>query len=150
MNYLKMLSLFLDRLSGLSWWLNFGLIFLIIIASTANKMIRFLHNLITSKQLKILFQNDKIYIVLYLKILHYLWALCVLLLWQTVAVAFLQYIETCKRCNSCEIYRFDFQWEIVSNLSCPEGYFNINANCFQRFCYISAKFLRNLFYVRNC
>ena len=56
MDYLKTLSVTLDPLSGPSWQLSFGLNFLIIIASTANKLLRFLQNLITSKQLKILSQ----------------------------------------------------------------------------------------------
>ena len=55
MDCLKTLSVILDdTLSGPSWWLSFGLIFLIIIASTANKIFRLLQNLTTSEQLKIL------------------------------------------------------------------------------------------------
>ena len=37
MDYLKILSVILDPLSGPSWWLSLGLSFLIIIASTASK-----------------------------------------------------------------------------------------------------------------
>ena len=53
MDYLKMLSVILDPLSGPSCWLSLGLSFLIIIASTASKIFLYLQNLITSKQLKI-------------------------------------------------------------------------------------------------
>ena len=53
MDYLIILSVILDPLSGPSWWLSLRLIFLIIIASTASKIFLLLQNLITSKQLKI-------------------------------------------------------------------------------------------------
>ena len=53
MDYLKILSVILDPLSGPNWWLSLGLNFLIILASTASKIFLFLQNLITSKQLKI-------------------------------------------------------------------------------------------------
>ena len=41
MDYLKILSVILDLLSGPNWWLSLGLNFLIIIASTASKIFLF-------------------------------------------------------------------------------------------------------------
>ena len=48
---------------------KFMFIFLIIVASRASKVFRFLQNLIASKQLKYYCEHDRFYIVLYVKIL---------------------------------------------------------------------------------
>ena len=49
MDYLNMLSVILDHLSGPSWLFNIGLYFFINKASTDNKVLYDLQNLITLK-----------------------------------------------------------------------------------------------------
>jgi len=157
MDYLKMLSVILDPLSGPSWLL--GLSFLIIVASTASKIFLFLQNLITSKQLKLS--------LWFWQILHcsIMWKNCTICRFcmffnsdEQLSLRFsnilgIQVSWTLKLINdaiSVEFIDLFFQWRIVSNFRCSESYFDINSNCFKIFCYISAEFFWNLFYIRNC